>query len=57
MEEEVKEILNELNSLKQSLTDPSHQAPINKVKSSQFRIGFFGSNSQNSESLSILHDI
>ncbi|XP_062115958.1 ubiquitin-like modifier-activating enzyme 5 [Humulus lupulus] len=32
MEEELKEVLNELNSLKQSLTDPSYRAPIDKIQ-------------------------
>ncbi|PON77317.1 Ubiquitin-activating enzyme E [Parasponia andersonii] len=32
MEEELKQMLNELNSLKQSLTDPSHRAPIDKLQ-------------------------
>lgn len=31
MEVELKEMLNDLESLKRSLTDPSHTAPIDKV--------------------------
>lgn len=31
MELELKEILNDLESLKQSLIDPSHRSPIDKV--------------------------
>lgn len=31
MEVELKEMMNDLESLKQSLTDPSHRAPIDKV--------------------------
>lgn len=33
MEVELKELLSDLESLKKSLADPSHHAPIDKVKS------------------------
>lgn len=31
MEVELKEVIDDLESLKQSLTDPSHRVPIDKV--------------------------
>ncbi|KAM6570295.1 hypothetical protein CsatB_018280 [Cannabis sativa] len=42
MEEELKEVLKELNSLKQSFTDPSHRAPIDKIQLHVERIANLG---------------
>ncbi|KAF4377843.1 hypothetical protein G4B88_031509 [Cannabis sativa] len=42
MEEELKEVLKELNSLKQSFTDPSHRAPIDQIQLHVERIANLG---------------
>ncbi|XP_024026305.1 ubiquitin-like modifier-activating enzyme 5 isoform X2 [Morus notabilis] len=42
MEVELKEVLNELESLKQSIADPSHRAPIDKLKLRVERLAYLG---------------
>ncbi|KAF3436879.1 hypothetical protein FNV43_RR19632 [Rhamnella rubrinervis] len=42
MEVELKEMMNDLDSLMQSLTDPSHRAPIDKLKLRVERLANFG---------------